>query len=117
MYASENWTDSAQSTYVSFKTTQIGTTTQTEKMHITDTGDVVPPTDDVGNIGLDGRRWHRVRANIVQSGDLLFENGYCVTEDKESGLLFLNQKGERIAKLDEQGNLRIRGDIIKDPTL
>ena len=48
------------------------------------------------------------------TGDIEFANGYKLTEDRESGLLFMNQKGEKIAKLDEQGNLRIRGKIIQE---
>jgi hypothetical protein len=40
MFAAENWTDTAQGTYMIFKTTQAGTATQTEKMRITDTGNV-----------------------------------------------------------------------------
>jgi len=89
----------------------------TTPFKFTSAGELLPGTNNTGSIGKEGMKWSLVRATTITSGDLTFENGYCVTEDEESGLLFLNQKGERIAKLDEQGNLRIRGDIIKDPTL
>jgi len=41
-------------------------------------------------------------------------NGYRLTEDKESGMLLLNQKGERIARFGEEGNLHIKGKLISD---
>jgi len=45
---------------------------------------------------------------------MAFKNGYRFTEDKNSGLLLLNQKGEQIARFDEQGNLHVKGDVFKD---
>ena len=40
MLAAENWTDAAQGAYMRFETTQAGGTTKTEKMRITDSGNV-----------------------------------------------------------------------------
>jgi len=71
----------------------IGTETPSEKLHV------------VGKV--------RATQGFI-TGDIVFANGYTLTEDEKSGLLFLNQKGERIAKLDEQGNLHIKGEFIKD---
>jgi len=65
-------------------------------------------------MGVAGKRWASIRAVSITQGDLIFENGYRVTEDKGSGLVFLNDEGERIAKPDRKGKLHIRGDIIKD---
>jgi hypothetical protein len=57
-------------------------------------------------VGSDTQRWGLVCALTITLGDLVFENGYCVTEDQKSGLAFLNEEGERIA-----------GRITEDPTL
>ena len=100
---SENWSDSAQGTYMTFKTTQAGTTNQTEKMRITDTGNILPPSDNTGNIGINGQRWALVRAKTVTPGDLVFENGHRLREAEGSGVMPLNQKGRVIAKFDEEG--------------
>jgi len=40
MYAAENWSDTAQGTYMAFKTTPTGTTNQTERMRITPSGNI-----------------------------------------------------------------------------
>lgn len=96
-----------------FKTTQIGTTTQTEKMRITDTGNILPPSDNTGNIGIDTRRWALVRAATVTPGDLVFENGIRATEDG-SGLAFKSPTGTKLAVLDLQGNLHIKGKVLED---
>jgi hypothetical protein len=39
-YAAEDWTDTTQGTYIKFKTTTIGGTTTSEKMRISDSGNV-----------------------------------------------------------------------------
>jgi len=114
LLAAENWTDAAQGAYIRFETTQAGGTNKTEKMRITDAGDIIPPSDISGNIGTASNRWALVRAKTITPGDLTFENGYRLTEDPDSGMLLVNQNGERIARFDEQGNLHIKGDIIKD---
>jgi len=75
-----------------------------------------------GNVGIGTKspteRLHvigKVRASQgFVTGDITFANGYKLTEDKKSGLLFMNRTGEQIAKLDEQGNLHIKGKIIQD---
>ncbi|MDF1498790.1 MAG: carbohydrate binding domain-containing protein, partial [Patescibacteria group bacterium] len=40
MNAAENWTDTAQGTYIGFNTTAIGGTSRTEKLRITDSGEI-----------------------------------------------------------------------------
>ncbi len=74
-------------------------------MRITDTGEVVPSADNTGSVGTVAKRGGLIRGAVITPSDLVFENGYHVIEDSGSGLMFLNQKGERIVKLDEQGNL------------
>jgi len=47
--------------------------------------------------------------------DLVFKNGFRIVEvENENALYILNQKGEKIAKLDENGNLFVRGKIIEN---
>ena len=72
-------------------------------------GDAVPGMD----LGIVGARWSSVRAANVYSGDYNYENGWRTTEDS-SGIAFLNSEGEKVASLDEQGNLHIKGKIIQD---
>jgi len=73
----------------------IGTTGPTETLHV------------VGKV--------RATGGLV-TGDVEFANGIKTTEEGD-GLAFLNARGNRIAVLDSEGNLRIKGDIVKDPTL
>jgi hypothetical protein len=51
------------------------------------------------------------------TGDITLANDFVVTEDETAGIAFKNDAGEKIAVLDREGNLRIKGDVIKDPTL
>jgi hypothetical protein len=113
LLAAENWTDLAQGAYIRFETTQNGGTNKTEKMRITDTGNILPPSDNVGNIGIAGQSWASIKGHIMNAGDLVFENGIRATEEQD-GLAFMNPAGEKIAALDAKGNLHIKGDIIKD---
>ncbi len=51
-----------------------------------------------------------VRASILQSGDLVFKNGFRFVEDGNS-IVLLNQRGEPVLRIDDKGNLWIRGEI------
>ncbi len=74
-------------------------------------GDLLPDTDNTRNCGVNGARWALVRATIVTMGDLVFENGYRMTEHDGDGLAFLNPLGDRLAVLDGQGNFYVKGEI------
>ncbi|MCK5039433.1 MAG: DUF2341 domain-containing protein [Candidatus Aenigmarchaeota archaeon] len=77
----------------------IGTTNPSKKVHIK------------GNAIIDGDL--EVKGNVYYS-DLVFANNFVITEAvEENALYFLNQKGERIMKLDENGNLFAKG-VIKE---
>jgi hypothetical protein len=86
-----------------------------KRLVIDNSGKFTSPSDNVGNIGITGRSWASVKDHIMPPGDLVFENGYRVTEDRKSGLLFLNQRSEQIGKLDEEANFRIKGKFIEEP--
>jgi hypothetical protein len=74
----------------------IGTSTPSERLQV------------AGNVKADafiGR---------VMPGDIVFENNFTVTEDPGVGLAFKNDAGEKIAVLDREGNLRIKGRLIQE---
>jgi len=71
----------------------IGTEAPTEQLHV------------VGKV--------RATQGFV-TGDITFANSFKVTENDEAGLAFLNDGGEKIAVLDRQGNIHIKGKIIQD---
>jgi hypothetical protein len=70
----------------------IGTTTPSERLHV------------AGN----------VKATRFITGDVTFANDFTVTEDEKLGLAFKNDAGEKIAVLDREGNLRIKGRLIQE---
>jgi hypothetical protein len=84
-----------------------------KRLIIDNSGNIVPPTDNTGNIGTDSLRWAKIRGAIVQSGDLVFENGIRATEDG-GGLAFKSPTGTRLAVLDLEGNLHIKGKVLED---
>jgi len=77
-------------------------------------GNILPGTDTAGSIGTASKRWGNVYAVTVTQGDLVFMNNFKVTENEKSGLAFKNDAGEKIAVLDREGNLHIKGRIIQD---
>jgi len=114
--ASQNWTDTAQGAYIRFETTPNNSTTKEERMRIDNHGDVIPPSDGAGSIGTEARRWGLIRGVVVTSGDLVFENGVKATEEGD-GLAFMNKNGNKIAVLDNEGNLQVKGKITENPNL
>ena len=51
--------------------------------------------------------------NLI-TGDIALANDFLVTEDEKHGIAFKNDAGEKIAALDRQGNIHIKGRIIQD---
>ena len=49
-----------------------------------------------------------------ETGEVVFANGYRFSEDKRSGILLKNEDGAPIARFDHEGNLHIKGEVIKD---
>ena len=78
--------------------------------------------DNAGNMGIGteapSEKLHvvgKVRATQgFVTGDITFANSFKVTENDEAGLAFLNDGGEKIAVLDRQGNIHIKGKVIQD---
>ncbi len=78
-------------------------------------GDLIPRFDNYYWLGMAERRWARIYAVNTHFGDVNFANNFTITEAKdENALYFLNQKGEKIMKLDEHGNLFVKGKIIEN---
>jgi len=55
----------------------------------------------------------RVKATGYDTGDIKFTNDFTVTENEKNGLAVVNDAGEKIAVLDREGNLRIKGKVIE----
>jgi len=109
--AAENWTDTAQGTYIRFDTTQNRTAGNRETMRINHNGFVgigtTAPTERLHVVG-------KVRATEgFITGDIEFANGVKATEEGE-GLAFMNNAGEKIAVLDREGNIHIKGKVVQD---
>ena len=82
----------------------VGTQSPQETLHIDGNlrvdGNIIPEDDGVGEIGADDRRWSRVRAVNIVSGDYVFENGWRLTEAEKLGL------GEGVALIDRHGRVK-----------
>jgi hypothetical protein len=90
--------------------------------------DVLPYANGYGQLGYAAgiggqpynRRWSVIAADNIYctvqtvgktiTGDILFKDLFTINED-ETGLRFLNKKGNLIARLDQEGNLSIKGNI------
>jgi hypothetical protein len=101
---------------ITFHTSPAGSVGLTERMRIDNAGNVVPPSDISGQLGTSTKRWSDVWVKNLHQGDLIYENGVRSREDGD-GIAFYNPQGLKIAQLDANGNLRIKGNLIKDPTL
>jgi hypothetical protein len=50
------------------------------------------------------------------TGDINFANGVVATQEGD-GLAFVNRKGKKIAVLDDEGNLQVKGKLTENPNL
>jgi hypothetical protein len=111
----------------------IGTTTPTAKLHVfgsttlgasTSTpinfvgyvnSNIIPFSDNVYSLGAPGFRWANIYAATTTVGDLVFANQFRIVETDNlattQALIFKNQRGEEIMRLDERGNLTLAGII------
>lgn len=77
-------------------------------------GDVLPAVDNAKTCGNATFRWSLVRGVTITPGDLLFENGWVITEgDKYGistpGLAVLDANDDLIAYIAQNGNLYLGG--------
>jgi hypothetical protein len=84
-----------------------------KRLIIDNTGNIVPPTASTGSIGTSSLKWRDIWCTNLHQGDLLFENNFTVTEDAGVGLAFKNDAGEKIAVLDREGNLYVKGRVVE----
>ncbi|GAH59139.1 unnamed protein product, partial [marine sediment metagenome] len=81
-------------------------------------GNVLPGSDTGASLGASSTRWANLYVATTSVGDIVFANKFVMTEaekfdenpDKKA-LVWVNDKGEEIMRLDEQGNLSIMGQI------
>jgi hypothetical protein len=59
----------------------------------------LPGADAVGDIGNATNRWSLVRAVTITPGDLVFENGWRITEEGQDGLKILDPEGREVLSL------------------
>lgn len=84
--------------------------------------DLLPVYDNYGQIGYRSgyggqsfnRRWGNIHGAVVVSGDLCFENDFRFTEEGTDGISLYNPKNEKIAIFKENGDLILKGKLIKD---
>jgi hypothetical protein len=88
--AAENWSASANGTYMVFFTTPEGTTTQTEKMRITGSGYVgIGTTDPQGKLDVNGAIYQR---GGVLHADYVFNPAYKMESIEEHANFMWNNK-------------------------
>ena len=77
---------------------------------------IIPFTDNAYTLGAPGFRWANLYAATTTIGDIVFGNEFRITETNATAtpqaIIFKNQRGEEIMRLDEYGNLTILGQII-----
>jgi len=95
----------------------IGTTTPAFGLQIA--GDIVPTISSLYALGSTTLKWANIYTASSTVGDLIFGNDFRITEDYEipQSLVFKNQKGDEIMRLDENGNLIIKGSIFASSSM
>jgi len=76
---------------------------------------ILPEADNLYSLGAPGLRWANLYAATTSVGDLVFANQFRIAETDNltttQALIFKNQRGEEIMRLDERGNLALAGII------
>lgn len=70
-------------------------------------GDIIPSVDNTHSVGLGATRFTLVRAVTITPGDIVFDNGWAITEGSKlgmpEGLAFLDETGELVAFVGRSG--------------
>jgi len=98
----------------------IGTTTPATTFQVVGTSTlrtILPEADNLYSLGSAGLRWANLYAATTTVGDLVFKNEFRFVETDASSspqaLILENQRGEEIMKIDESGNLEIKGVVSR----
>jgi hypothetical protein len=96
----------------------IGATTPATRLQVVGTTTaqtILPEADNLYSLGAPGLRWANLYAATTSVGDLIFANQFRIVETDNlattQALIFKNQRGEEIMRLDERGNLNLAGII------
>jgi hypothetical protein len=96
----------------------IGTTSPATRLQVVGTTTartILPEADNLYSLGAPGFRWANLYAATTTVGDLVFANQFRIVETDNltttQALIFKNQRGEEIMRLDERGNLTLAGII------
>lgn len=89
------------------------------RLQIDTNGNIIPPTDNTGQIGTDTNRWAKVRATVIENGDLILsdketgEKYYLIKEDKDNIYFTDYRTGNEMMRLDKKGNLYLKGKVFE----
>lgn len=82
-------------------------------------GNLVPPTNNTGQIGTDSQKWAKVRASIIQPNDIILtdmntgEKLYVIKEDSNHIYFTDYRTGKEMMRIDKDGNLYVRGKVFQ----
>lgn len=89
-------------------------TNSADRVSVSNVGHVTPAADNAQTCGNASFRWSLVRGVTITPGDLLFDNGWVITEANNygiaaPGLVVLDANDDLIAYLAQNGNLYLGG--------
>ncbi len=80
--------------------------------------DILPGSNDTDNLGSASTKWSNLWVVTSNVGDLAFANQFVITEafkfDEEfttKGLIFADDQGNELMRVDQGGNLTVQGDV------